>query len=98
MGAVVNGEWLRLRVEQLVWRIPPMYFQSKRWFGSKTRTITGYCVVDFGLLETEPEMFGLVLLEILYEGAESELYQLPLALKPGSEVPASMAARIACSA
>jgi len=90
MGGMVDGEWLRLRIDQLVRQIPPVYFQSKRWFGSKTRTITGYRVVDFGLLETEPDMFGLLLLEILYEGAESELYQVPLALKPESEVPASI--------
>jgi maltose alpha-D-glucosyltransferase/alpha-amylase len=93
MGGVVDGERLRLRIDQLVRQIPPVYFQSKRWFGSKTRKITGYRVVDFDLLETEPDMFGLLLLEISYAGTESELYQVPLALKPESEVPAPIRER-----
>ena len=89
-GNVFSGEWVRRTIDHLVHDIKPEYFKSKRWFGSKSRKIQGYRVVDFELLQEEPDLLGLLLLEISYARAEPELYQLHLAFKPEGQVPAAI--------
>lgn len=89
----VTGPWLRREISNLVRQIKPEYFKSKRWFGSKTREISGYRVRDFELLDAsvgDGDLLGLLLLEIGYEEGESELYQLPLSFKPLDQVPAAI--------
>lgn len=87
MGTALSEKWLRAEVDSLVGQIPPSYFQSKRWFGSKTRTIVGLELIDVALLEIEDEQFMLLLVELAYAGGDPELYQLPLAVKPAQAVP-----------
>src|SRR5690348_6285181 len=82
----ISGDWLRQEISSLVGQIRPEYFKSKRWFGSKSRQISGYKVRDFELLAGE-DLLGLLLLEINYAEGAPELYQLPLAFKPLDRVP-----------
>ena len=89
-GGTLTGDWLRQNIGSLVGQIKPQYFQSKRWFGSKSRVIQGYRLVDFQLLQNEPALVGVLLLEIQYSEGESEDYQLPLVFKPAPEVPAEV--------
>lgn len=86
----LSGDWLRREISNLAARINPEYFKSKRWFGSKTRDITGYQVRDFELLDTGSDLLGLLLLEITYAEGEPELYQLPLSFKSKEHVPPSI--------
>ncbi len=86
-AANLTGDWLRQEISSLVGQIQPEYFKSKRWFGSKSRQISGYKVRDFELLDAGPDLLGLLLLEINYAEGEPELYQLPLAFKPLDQVP-----------
>lgn len=86
----VTGPWLQQEISNLVRQIRPNYFMTKRWFGSKTRQISGYRVRDFELLDADEGLLGFLLLEIGYAEGESELYQLPLAFKPHNKVPTAI--------
>jgi maltose alpha-D-glucosyltransferase/alpha-amylase len=82
--------WLSAEISNLVQHIKPDYFKTKRWFGSKTRQISGYRVHDFELLDSSQGILGLLLLEIKYAKGEPELYQLPLSFKPIGSIPAAI--------
>src|SRR5438309_2473457 len=81
--AEVGKESLRQAVEG----IDPVYFTSKRWFGSKSRTITGFRLVDLEIHDSDPDHSYTLLIEIQYAGAEPQLYQVPLVLAPQDRVP-----------
>jgi len=79
----LNEDWLRQNNWPFSRPIKPQYFQSKRWFGSKSRVIQDYRLVDFQLLPNSLDQFGLLLLEIQYNEGEPEAYQLPLVFITG---------------
>jgi len=81
-------EWTRSTIDRVARDIRPEYFTSKRWFGSKSRTIQGCRVVDIALLRAESGVAGLLLLEISYAASEPEWYHVPLAFKAAHAVPA----------
>lgn len=83
----VAEEFTRDRIDRLVQEIDPEYFKSKRWFGSKSRTIDGYRVVELETLQTQSHLWCFLLLEIRYVEGESELYQLPLVFTGQEQVP-----------
>ena len=83
----IDGGWPRYLLNRLAREIDQQYFKSKRWFGSKSQTINGYRVLESHLLGAGPERWLYLLIEITYADAESELYQVPLALKPKEHVP-----------
>lgn len=89
-GGNLGGDWLRQNIGSLIGQIKPQYFQTKRWFGSKSRVIQSYRLVDFQLFQEEPALVGVLLLEIRYSEGEPEEYQLPLVFKPAAEVPAEV--------
>lgn len=87
MSNVISEAWPQHWTTTLAREISPEYFQSKRWFGSKTRTIQSYRVVDIGMLEVPAAAFVLAVLEISYSDADAERYFVPLALQPEQQVP-----------
>ncbi|MBV9280700.1 MAG: hypothetical protein JOZ41_11500, partial [Chloroflexi bacterium] len=90
MGNTLSAAWLQEQIGHVASDITPAYLRSKRWFGSKSRSILGARAVDFDLLPAEPDLFGLLLLEISYAEAAPELYLLPLAFSPEEQVPAEV--------
>lgn len=83
----VPGQWLNDNLDQLVQKIQPAYFQAKRWFGSKSRHIKSLAGRDWAIVQEEPTLMALLLLEISFEEGEPELYHLPLVLRPVDKVP-----------
>ena len=77
----------REALERLVGGLQPEYFLSKRWFGSKSRTIRNCLLVDVAVLREAPDPLALLMLEIHYATGDPELYQLPLAFKTLKGVP-----------
>lgn len=90
MDDAFSAAGVREIVDRLVHEVKPEYFVSKRWFGSKGRTIRGYRMIDFALLQGAPDPLGVLLLEITYAEADPELYQLPLAFRAAERVPAAI--------
>ncbi len=85
-----SGLLARATLERLVRKLQPRYFLSKRWFGSKSKTIVGCVLVDVAVLQEEPDPLLLVMLKISYAVGEPETYQLPLAFKTRENVPATI--------
>lgn len=90
MTTMIRETWIETGILALAQRIRPEYFRSKRWFGSKTRTIQGFRVFDVGLLEADSEAFGILMLEIEYADGDSERYHVPLAFTLEDNVPPSV--------
>ncbi len=66
-------------------RLLPDYLPRQRWFGSKSRTITGTSVVDWAPLHlakagAAPASLAIAILEVQYLEGEPETYLLPLTL------------------
>ncbi len=80
-------KWLDQRVEGIIQNLSPEYFSSKRWFGSKSRRITGVKALDWALVEEKSRFFGLVILELSFASGPVEIYHLPLAFTPPGEIP-----------
>lgn len=93
MSSPSSKEWVRRAIGPRVRDIDPEYFKSKRWFGSKGRTIKSCEMVDFELLESDNDLLGILLVRISYARADPELYQLPLAFKPEQQVPDAIKAQ-----
>jgi maltokinase len=62
------------------------WVQQQRWYASKARTVTGIDIVEMVTLREEPPLV-LALVETRFGTGTHELYQLPLAIRPPSEVP-----------
>ena len=85
-----DDQWFQTHLSELSQAVEPSYFKSKRWFGSKSRTMTGYRPLDVALLTDSLPLLALVILEIQYTEGEPELYHLPLALGRAELAPASI--------
>lgn len=90
MGNLTLDARTQVETSALTQHIRPEYFQSKRWFGSKMRTIEGYRIIDVGFLDVESDTFCLLLVEVTYAGGDPEFYQLPLAFALAADVPATL--------
>jgi maltose alpha-D-glucosyltransferase/alpha-amylase len=83
IAAILTGPGLNL-IEQLL----PAYLQRQRWFGAKSRTIASVQILDSIPLpreidaETAPTT-ALCFLQLTYDDATSDTYQLPLAISTG---------------
>ncbi|MGH7629772.1 MAG: putative maltokinase, partial [Gemmatimonadales bacterium] len=75
--ALLEG-YQRGRLEAL---ILPRFLATQRWFGGKTRQITGTSIVDWGPLSASEAVVALV--QVAYEGGEADQYVLPLAMAFG---------------
>jgi maltokinase len=62
------------------------WVQQQRWYASKSRSITGIDIVESITLRDEPLML-LALVETRFATGTHELYQLPLAIRPPSDLP-----------
>ncbi|MEA2645381.1 MAG: maltokinase [Chloroflexota bacterium] len=60
------------------------YVSRQRWFASRERAATGLRVVDAGRLPGEPAVLQ-VLVEVTYEDAEPERYQVPLSVRAAGD-------------
>ena len=61
----------------------PAYLVRQRWFGAKSRTISGVRVLDWVELPAVPA--AIVFVEVAYAEGDSDTYQMPLALSSGAE-------------
>jgi maltokinase len=64
------------------------WVQHQRWYASKTRAVAGIEIVESVALREDPVLL-LALVQARFATGTHELYQLPLGLRPGSEVPGS---------
>ena len=62
------------------------WVQQQRWYASKSRSISGIDIVESFTLRDEPLML-LALVETRFATGTHELYQLPLAIRPPSDIP-----------
>ncbi len=62
------------------------WVQQQRWYASKARTVAGIDIAEMVTLRDEPPLV-LALVETRFGTGTHELYQLPLAIRPPSEVP-----------
>jgi maltokinase len=62
------------------------WVQQQRWYASKSRSISGIDIVESITLRDEPLLL-LALVETRFATGIHELYQLPLAIRPPSDVP-----------
>ena len=62
------------------------WVQQQRWYASKARTVAGIEIVESITLREDP-MLVLTLVETRFGTGIHELYQLPLAIRPPSEIP-----------
>jgi maltokinase len=62
------------------------WVQQQRWYASKARTVAGIGIVESITLREDP-LLVLALVETRFGTGTHELYQLPLAIRPPSEVP-----------
>ena len=62
------------------------WVQQQRWYASKARSVTGIEIVESITLRDDPPLV-LALVETRFGSGTHELYQLPLAIRPPSEVP-----------
>ncbi len=77
--AVLDGNGKdRLQAELL-----PQYFPRQRWFGGKSRQISGTRILDWGRIEGSPSALALVRVE--YAQAEPDMYMVPLSLAFGKQ-------------
>jgi trehalose synthase-fused probable maltokinase len=60
------------------------WVQDQRWYASKSRAVAGIEVVEGVALREDPLLF-LALVQTRFATGTHELYQLPLALRPGGE-------------
>jgi maltokinase len=58
---------------------------EQRWFGSKSRDVTGIEVAECVTLREEPPMLALALVEARFGEGTHETYQVPIGLRPVSE-------------
>jgi maltokinase len=65
---------------------PAPWLVEQRWFGSKGREVAGVEVLDLTVLDPEPPLLGVALLEVHFAAGPDEVYQLPLVLDPDGEV------------
>ncbi len=64
------------------------WVQHQRWYASKTRAVAAIEIVESAALREDPVLL-LALVQARFATGTHELYQLPLGLRPGSEVPSS---------
>jgi maltokinase len=64
------------------------WVQHQRWYASKTRAVAGIEIVESVALKEDPVLF-LALVQARFATGTHELYQLPLGLRPGTEVSTS---------
>jgi maltokinase len=69
------------------------WLAERRWFGSKTRELTGVEVIDMPLLDPEPPQLRVALVEAHFGTGADEIYQVPIAIDADGVLPAE--ARIA---
>jgi len=62
------------------------WVQQQRWYASKARSVAGIEIAEMVTLRDEPPLV-LALVETRFGTGTHELYQLPLAIRPPSEVP-----------
>ncbi|MGN6871187.1 MAG: maltokinase N-terminal cap-like domain-containing protein [Solirubrobacteraceae bacterium] len=62
------------------------WVKQQRWYASKARTVAGIEIVESVTLREDP-LLVLTLVETRFGTGTHELYQLPLAIRPPSEVP-----------
>jgi maltokinase len=62
------------------------WVQHQRWYASKSRSVAGIGIVESVTLREDPPLV-LALVETRFGTGTHELYQLPLAIRPPSEVP-----------
>src|SRR5437868_3002401 len=86
-GPASTRQGLSREIENLARYLKPDYFKTKRWFGSKSKNISDFRVVDWAVLGDEAALMSLILLEIAYSDDESERYHLPLVFGPAARVP-----------
>ena len=60
------------------------WVQQQRWYASKSRAVAGIEIVEAVALSEDPVLF-LALIQTRFATGIHELYQLPLALRPGGE-------------
>lgn len=77
-------------LERLVRELHPRYFLSKRWFGSKSKTIQRCELVDVAVLQKDPDPLLMLMVKISYAAGGPELYQLPFAFKRTEDVPTTI--------
>jgi maltokinase len=58
---------------------------SQRWFGSKSRAVSGLNVLDVIVLRDGDPVVAIVLVEARYDAGTHELYQVPIAVRPVSD-------------
>ena len=62
------------------------WVQQQRWYASKSRSIAGIDIVESITLRDEPLLL-LALVETRFATGTHQLYQLPLAIRPPSDMP-----------
>src|SRR3954462_15600135 len=60
------------------------YVTGQRWFGAKTREVTGTHTIDAALLPTAGARLGIALVEIRFDTGTHENYQLLFSDRDGS--------------
>ena len=81
----VSGEWTRIfapRNRSKLQQILPKYLQHCRWFGGKSRRITGVELAQVLPLAPEDQVH-IALLRVNYREGEPEMYSLPLSYAEG---------------
>ena len=68
----------RVALADLVAALDPEYLRQQRWFGSKSKPITGLQLNDYAVLRPELPLFILALIEVEYAGSDAEIYSVPL--------------------
>jgi len=74
LEAIAN--WVALA--DLVAALDPEYLRQQRWFGSKSKAITGLQLNDYAVLRPELPLFILALIKVEYVGYDAEIYSVPL--------------------
>src|SRR5690349_9632205 len=62
------------------------WVQNRRWYASKSRSVSGIEIVESVTLRDDPPLL-LALVQTRFATGTHELYQLPLAIRPPAEVP-----------
>ena len=71
------------RLSEIVERLGAAYLQRQRWFGGKSRSITGLTVAEVTALPADPpDRYLLMLADVRYASGPAEWYFLPLAIRP----------------
>jgi maltokinase len=61
------------------------WITAQRWFGSKSRDLHEFNVLDVVTLRDEPPVMAVVIVEARFRAGTHELYQVPLGIRPRSE-------------